>query len=130
MRQLLSQAPPLLRHPVEVSAFSDEEGVRFQSTFLGSLALAGQVYERGLLDARDADGTTLREALEEAGMDTSPEGFKATSLHPSEVDGYIEVHIEQGPVLQSVGRRLGAVSAIAGQTRLLASLMGKQGYVL
>jgi allantoate deiminase len=121
-------AAAALARPVEVAAFADEEGVRFQSTFLGSRALAGTLVSAGLLQARDAGGATLSRALEDAGMDGSEAGVAAAALRPEQVDAYVEVHMEQGPVLEAAGRRLGGVSAIAGQARLAVEVVGHQGH--
>ncbi|XP_057466293.1 allantoate deiminase 2 isoform X2 [Actinidia eriantha] len=116
-----------LRRPVEVIAFSDEEGVRFQSTFLGSAALAG-VLPVSVLQIQDKSGVTLQNVLKENSIEISDESFFGLKYDPEAVWGYIEVHIEQGPVLESVGLPLGVVKGIAGQTRLKVTVRGSQGH--
>jgi N-carbamoyl-L-amino-acid hydrolase len=106
---------------VEVIGFAEEEGVRFKSTFLGSNAVTGQ-FDMGLLGAVDADGVTMRQALMEAGHDVARIG--AIARDPADVLGFVEVHIEQGPVLLEHGLALGVVTAIAGSSRYLVELTG------
>lgn len=110
---------------LEVIAFSEEEGVRFRSTFLGSSAVAGS-FDAALLDALDADGVTLRAALEAAGHD--PAAIPAIARDPASLLGFVEVHIEQGPVLLERGLPLGVVSAIAGSSRYVVELSGVAGH--
>lgn len=110
-----------LPYHLELIAFAEEEGVRFRSTFLGSNAVAGR-FDMALLDTQDADGTTLRAALEEAGHD--PQAIPAIARDPASLLGYVEVHIEQGPVLLEQGLPLGVVTAIAGSSRYLVELEG------
>jgi len=114
-----------LPYELEVVAFSEEEGVRFRSTFLGSSALAGS-FDPALLDALDADGVSLRAALEAAGHD--PAAIPAIARERASLLGFVEVHIEQGPVLLERGLPLGVVSAIAGSSRYLVELTGAAGH--
>ncbi|GAY49050.1 hypothetical protein CUMW_116320 [Citrus unshiu] len=116
-----------LKRPVEVIAFSDEEGVRFQSTFLGSAALAG-VLPVSALRVSDKSGVTVLDALRENSIDIAEESLLQLKYDPASVWGYIEVHIEQGPVLEWVGFPLGVVQGIAGQTRLKVTVRGSQGH--
>lgn len=110
---------------VEVIAFSEEEGVRFKSTFLGSSAIAGD-FDLALLDKCDADGVSLREALRLAGLDA--EAIPTLARDPKQLLGYVEVHIEQGPVLLEENLALGVVTAIAGSLRYLVTLTGVAGH--
>src|ERR1700709_351727 len=96
---------------VEVVGFADEEGVRFASTLLGSRAVAGTFVE-SVLGARDADGISMREALIQFGLD--PDHIGAAARAPSELLAYVELHIEQGPVLENEHLPVGGVTAIAG----------------
>jgi allantoate deiminase len=114
-----------LPFPLEVVAFPDEEGLRFQTTYLGSSAMAG-VFDPALLDFVDADGITLRAAITECGGD--PDGLQTAALHPDEAFAYVEVHIEQGPYLESIDAPLGVVTAISGQTRIQAAFTGEAGH--
>ncbi|KAI8022529.1 Allantoate deiminase 2 [Camellia lanceoleosa] len=102
-----------LKWPVEVIAFSDEEGVRFQSTFLGSAAIAG-VFTIDFVQWSDSAKCSKRELYRK--------------YDPESVWGYIKLHIEQGPVLESVGLPLGMVKGIAGQTRIKVTVRGSQGH--
>jgi allantoate deiminase len=110
---------------VEVTGFADEEGVRFASTLLGSRAVAGTFNER-VLTSRDAAGLSMREALVQFGLD--PDHIGAAARVRGELLAYIELHIEQGPVLEDRGLPVGVVSAIAGATRLAARVTGMAGH--
>ncbi|XP_011035488.1 PREDICTED: allantoate deiminase isoform X3 [Populus euphratica] len=116
-----------LIRPVEVIAFSDEEGVRFQSTFLGSAAVAG-ILPVSALQISDKRGVTVQDALKENSIAITEESLFQLKYDPQSVWGYIEVHIEQGPVLEWVGFPLGVVKGIAGQTRLKVTVRGSQGH--
>jgi allantoate deiminase len=110
---------------IEVTGFADEEGVRFASTLLGSRAVAG-TFDESALNARDADGISMREALRNFGLD--PDHIGAAARAPRELLAYLELHIEQGPVLERENLPVGAVTAIAGATRLAARLTGMAGH--
>ncbi|XP_050260793.1 allantoate deiminase 2-like [Quercus robur] len=116
-----------LRRPIEVIAFSDEEGVRFHSTFLGSAALAG-VLPVTALQISDKSGVTVQDALKENSLEITEENLLQLKYDPGSVWGYVEVHIEQGPVLEWLGFPLGVVKGIAGQTRLKVTVRGSQGH--
>ncbi len=106
---------------LEVIGFAEEEGVRFKSTFLGSNAITGK-FDLALLDKQDADGVTMRAALQDAGHD--PAAIGAIARNPADLLGFFEVHIEQGPVLLERGLAAGVVTAIAGSSRYLVELTG------
>ncbi|TWI63443.1 N-carbamoyl-L-amino-acid hydrolase [Pseudoduganella lurida] len=106
---------------LEVIGFAEEEGVRFRSTFLGSNAVVGR-FDMNLLDAADAEGVTMRQALEAAGHDEA--AIPAIARKAEDILAYVEVHIEQGPVLLGRGLPLGVVTAIAGSSRYLVELTG------
>ena len=110
---------------LDLVAFSEEEGVRFRSSFLGSSALAGR-FNPSLLERCDEDGRVLADVLREAGLD--PAQIPALALRPDALAGYLEVHIEQGPVLLEEGLPLGIVSAIAGSVRCMVSITGAAGH--
>lgn len=110
---------------LEVLGFIDEEGVRFQSTYLGSRAVAG-AFGAADLQLKDADGCTLAEVLEKFGG--APERVALERRIGSSLIGYVEAHIEQGPVLEAEGRAVGVVSGIAGQTRARVTLVGEAGH--
>ncbi|MBB5351534.1 allantoate deiminase [Haloferula luteola] len=109
-----------LPFPVHLLAFSDEEGVRFHTTYLGSRSLAGPL-DSETLAQRDASGTTVAAALAHEGFDDGVE----ISYSSDSILGYVEAHIEQGRVLEEAGEALGVVSAIAGQSRLTLTLTGR-----
>jgi allantoate deiminase len=113
------------RTALEVVAFADEEGVRFPSTLTGSRALAGR-YDPTWLDERDRDGVTRRAALQAFGV--TPGWRAGDTLDPAMTRGYVEVHIEQGPVLEAEGRALGIVTAIAGASRRRVTVTGEAGH--
>lgn len=114
-----------LPYPVEIVAFGDEEGVRFPSTLSGSKALAG-TFDPKALDVSDDTGTTLRDALVRFGCD--PQGIAALARPPGSIRAFIELHIEQGPVLEAAGLPVGVVTAINGATRSRVSLTGTAGH--
>jgi allantoate deiminase len=110
---------------VEVTGFADEEGVRFASTLLGSRAVAG-TFDESALGARDQEGVSMREALTQFGLDPNHVGAAARTRR--ELLAYVELHIEQGPVLEQQDLPVGVVTAIAGATRLAARLTGMAGH--
>jgi OHCU decarboxylase len=106
---------------IEVIGFAEEEGVRFKSTFLGSNAVTGR-FDPALLDKQDDTGTTMRAALQGAGHDVA--AIPACARTAGKTLAFVEVHIEQGPVLLERGLPLGVVTAIAGSSRYLVELTG------
>ncbi|MEW6644864.1 MAG: allantoate amidohydrolase [Pseudomonadota bacterium] len=110
---------------IEIVAFGDEEGVRFPVTLSGSRALVG-AFDPVSLDAQDQDGVALRQALAAFGCD--PAGIGAIARKPQDVLGFLEVHIEQGPVLEAEHLPVGIVTAINGATRLAIELRGVAGH--
>src|SRR5664279_3106494 len=110
---------------VEVTGFADEEGVRFASTLLGSRAVAG-TFDESVLGVKDEAGVSMRDALTKFGLD--PDHIGAAARARSELLAYVELHIEQGPVLEALKLPVGVVTAIAGATRLAASLTGMAGH--
>ncbi|XP_040374387.1 allantoate deiminase 2-like [Rosa chinensis] len=116
-----------LKRPVEVIAFSDEERVRFQSTFIGSAAIAG-ILPVSALQITDKSGVTIQDALKKNSIEVTEEHLQQLRYDLKSVWGYVEIHIEQGPVLEWVGFPLGVVKGIAGQTRLKVTMRGSQGH--
>jgi allantoate deiminase len=106
---------------IEVVGFSEEEGVRFGTPFIGSRALVGRL-DQGLLNARDANGTSVHKAIEEFGL--NPEEIPGAELNHDALS-YLEFHIEQGPVLEKLALPLAAVEAISGQSRLEFTFLGR-----
>lgn len=110
---------------IEVIGFGDEEGTRFQSTLIGSRAIAG-TFDPAVLAARDADGVTLAEAMTEFGLD--PAKVAKAAYRRQDVLAYVELHIEQGPVLEAMDRPVGIVTAIAGASRFAVTVTGTAGH--
>jgi allantoate deiminase len=110
---------------IEVTGFADEEGVRFASTLLGSRAVAG-TFNESVLASKDSAGISMRDALARFGLD--PDHIGAAARARGELLAYLELHIEQGPVLEAQNLPVGVVSAIAGATRLAARLTGMAGH--
>jgi allantoate deiminase len=109
---------------IEVIGFSDEEGVRFGAPFLGSLALVGNV-DPSLLELRDEQGKTLRDAIRDFGLEPS----RIPDVQaPAGSIGYLEFHIEQGPVLENLNLPLAVVDVIAGQSRAAVTFTGMAGH--
>ena len=115
-------APPF---PIDVLAFADEEGVRFPTALLGPRALAGTV-DSAIFALSDADGTTLGEALRS--FDGDPDQIATLARDPADVRGYLEVHIEQGPVLENSKLALGVVTGICGIERNSITFKGETGH--
>jgi allantoate deiminase len=123
----LAQTNVELPFNLEVVAFSDEEGVRFHTTYLGSKVLTG-TFDPALLASTDAQGITLAQAIADMGGDPSPAGLAAAALPPEEWLGYFELHIEQGPVLWQNRVPVALVTAIAGQQRAELTWTGLAGH--
>ena len=119
----LAQSGKHLPFHLELIAFSEEEGVRFSAPYIGSSAIAGR-FDRALLDQRDANGISLVQALAEGGLDADA----IPKLARRDISAYIEVHIEQGPVLLGSDLPLGIVTAIAGNSRLSVTIEGTAGH--
>jgi allantoate deiminase len=110
---------------VEVLGFSEEEGVRFASAYLGSKGYTGQLRDADL-NFTDAEGVTIRAALE--AHNGAPFALPKPAHRKSDLLGYVEVHIEQGPVLEARKLAVGVVTAIAGQTRAKLVFNGHAGH--
>ena len=121
----LHEAGERLPFAVEVGAFADEEGTRFQTGMLSSRALVSG-FDARLLEKRDSQGVTLAQAMAAAGLDPARAG--EARLDPSTLAGYVEVHIEQGPVLLNEGRPLGVVTSIAAGARHTMTVTGEKGH--
>lgn len=109
---------------IEIAGFSEEEGVRFGVPFIGSRALIGSV-DAALLEKKDARGCTVAQAIRDFGLD--PSGMPEAALKRP-VLGYLEFHIEQGPVLDELGLPLGIVEAIVGQVQARVSFRGRANH--
>jgi allantoate deiminase len=109
---------------IEVVGFSDEEGVRFGIPFIGSRALVGRCGEE-LLERQDSRGISVRQAIGDFGL--NPEELPSATSG-GDVLGYVEFHIEQGPVLETLNRPLGVVETIAGQSRLEILFRGRANH--
>ena len=123
--QRLHDSRRRLPFAIDVLAFADEEGLRFGSTYLGSRALAGGLTEDELGRTDDA-GVAMVEAIRAFGGE--PERLGEDRWTGERPLGYVEVHIEQGPVLEGLGLPVGAVSAIAGQSRYEITFTGEAGH--
>ena len=108
---------------LEVVGFSEEEGQRYAATFLASSALTG-AFDPTWLDQTDAHGVTLREAMQAAGLPGKVAGITALQRDRSRYLGFVEVHIEQGPVLDSLDLPLGIVTSINGSRRYTGEIIG------
>ena len=114
-----------LPYHLEIIAFAEEEGVRFAAPYIGSSAVAGR-FDQRLLERRDADGFFLRDVMREARLD--PDAIPALARRRERLRAYLEVHIEQGPVLLQHDLPLGVVTSIAGNVRYLVTLTGATGH--
>ena len=119
----LSRQGRRLPFDFEVIGFAEEEGQRYKATFLGSGSLIGG-FHPAWLDQKDADGVTMREAMRHAGLPATLEAIAALRRDPKQYLGFVEVHIEQGPVLNEIDLPLGIVTSINGGVRYLCEVIG------
>ena len=120
VRELHRQGKRLPFH-FEVIGFAEEEGQRYKATFLGSGALIGD-FKPEWLDQKDADGITMRAAMQHAGL--CVDDIPKLQRDPARYHGFVEVHIEQGPVLNELNLPLGIVTSINGSVRYIAEIFG------
>lgn len=114
-----------LPFPIEIVGFCDEEGVRFPSTLLGSRAIAGTL-KKETLQQQDEQGKSIAEALSDFGQ--NPDDIKTAERSSADFLGFVEIHIEQGPVLESVDIPVGVVSGISGAARYKVTVTGLAGH--
>ena len=119
----LARAGRRLSFGIELVAFSEEEGQRYKATFLGSGALIGH-FDPAWLDQKDTDGITMRDAMRHAGLPATLEAITALQRDPARYLGFVEVHIEQGPVLNELDLPLGVVTSINGGVRYQCEVTG------
>ncbi len=117
----LSRAGRRLPYGFEVVGFAEEEGQRYKAVFLGSGALTGH-FDNAWLEQQDADGITMRAAMEHAGL--CPDDIPKLKRDPAKYLGFVETHIEQGPVLNAMNLPLGIVTSINGSVRYLGEIIG------
>jgi allantoate deiminase len=110
---------------LDMVAFAEEEGVRFGFPYIGSFAVCGKLTDE-MLQRRDENGITVAQAMRSYGV--NPDELPNAIYPPWLIAGYLEAHIEQGPVLESKGLSLGVVPAIMGQTRAWITFTGKAGH--
>ena len=114
-------------HPIEIVAFSDEEGTRFSDGLFGSRGMVGLVTENDLR-LKDSDGITRYDAIKSFGFNINPEQYKASVRKRGEIKLYFEMHIEQGPYLQAQNKSVGIVKGIAGPVWLNIRITGEAGH--
>nr|WP_315227850.1 2-oxo-4-hydroxy-4-carboxy-5-ureidoimidazoline decarboxylase [uncultured Limnohabitans sp.] len=117
----LARAGKRLPFNLEVVAFAEEEGQRYKATFLGSGALVGD-FKNEWLDQKDADGVTMRQAMKQAGLNIND--IPKLARNAADYLGFVEVHIEQGPVLNELDIPLGIVTSINGSVRFVGEVVG------
>ncbi|MBN8507351.1 MAG: 2-oxo-4-hydroxy-4-carboxy-5-ureidoimidazoline decarboxylase [Burkholderiales bacterium] len=117
----LHRAGKRLPFDFEVVGFAEEEGQRYKAVFLGSGALTGH-FDHRWLEQKDADGITMREAMEHAGLCIAD--IPKLQRDPARYQGFVEVHIEQGPVLNEIDLPLGIVTSINGNARFVGEIIG------
>ncbi len=119
----LQRAGKRLPYGFEVVGFAEEEGQRYKATFLGSGALTGH-FNPAWLDQLDTDGVSMRDAMRVAGLPATLDAIGALEREPGNYQGFVEVHIEQGPVLNALDLPLGVVTSINGGVRYLGEVVG------
>ena len=123
----LHRAGRRLPFGVELVAFAEEEGQRYKATFLGSGALTGD-FDPAWLEQQDADGVRLLDAMRAAGLPATLQAIQALKRDPARYLGFVEVHIEQGPVLDELDLPLGIVTSINGSRRYLGEVTGQASH--
>jgi allantoate deiminase len=123
--QALAWSGTACARTLDVIAFSEEEGIRFRTPFLGSRAVCGS-FAPELLTRTDTNGITLAQAIRDFGLD--PAQIPAAAYPPGQLVGYLEAHIEQGPQLEALDLSLGVVPAIMGQSRRWLRYTGHAGH--
>ena len=113
-------------YPIEVVVLAAEHLDRFGLGCLGSRALAGKLKQSDLVSLTDQDNVTLWDALENCGLD--PAGLATAERSKDDILAYLELHIEQGPVLEKQGQKIGVVTAISGPTRIEAKVVGETNH--
>jgi len=113
----------ILRAPLEVVCFVGEESSRFGFSTLGSSLVAGEVQPKDLTNAVDSQGTKLADVL--AGLGISPRHLPRLARDPKTVKAYLELHIEQGPILEAIGKKIGLVTSIAAPSRFKVIFVGQ-----
>lgn len=121
--RLLAEEERITRHPVLMVVFAGEEGARFGRPNLGARAVMGELTPADLTRLRDAEGITLEAAVRGAGFE--PADLPEVRWRPGQVGAFLELHIEQGQVLESEGKGIGLVQVIAGSTRIRVVLTGR-----
>ena len=124
VRQLAEQGRRL-PYGLEIVAFAEEEGQRFKATYLGSSALTGD-FDPAWLEQRDADGVSLREAMQGAGLCLAD--IPGLRRKAEDYLGFVEVHIEQGPVLNELKLPLGLVTSINAAVRFAGEVLGQASH--
>jgi len=110
---------------IAVIGFSEEEGVRFGATYFGSQGVTGS-FNKAQLELKDADGISMYDAIKHFGL--NPDKIASCIYPKKDLLGYLEVHIEQGPVLASLDKAIGIAEAIVGQSKLELNFVGKAGH--
>ena len=123
----LHQAGRRLPFGLEVVAFAEEEGQRYKATFLGSGALTGD-FDPTWLDQQDAEGVRLQDAMRAAGLPATLQAIRALRRDAAHYQGFVEIHIEQGPVLNELDLPLGVVTSINGSRRYLGEVTGQASH--
>jgi hydantoinase/carbamoylase family amidase len=113
-------------YPIEIAVLACEHLDRFGMGCLGSRAVAGRLKNSYLTELTDQNGVTLREALESAGL--KPDKLGAAQRSDAEIRAYLELHIEQGPVLEKLGKKIGVVTSISGPTRMEMTIEGETNH--
>ncbi|NHM32525.1 Zn-dependent hydrolase [Neobacillus terrae] len=124
--QTMNEKGIVTESPLEVIVFTDEEGARFSTGMLGSLSAAGKLSKEELYSAKDKNGVTIAEAMKQAGLD--PELAPNAKRNPEEIKAYVELHIEQGKVLENADASVGIVTGIVGVDWYRVTLKGEAGH--
>ncbi|GIM30348.1 Zn-dependent hydrolase [Clostridium polyendosporum] len=121
--RLLKEKDFIPKYSLEVIGTNDEEGARFKSGFFSSKAMLGQLSVSDLKNLKDADNVSIYDAMKEYGLD--PESINNAARNLDDIKGFIEIHVEQGPVLEKHQKDIGIVDTIVGMQRYMVNIDGR-----
>lgn len=121
--RLLKEKEFIPKYSLEVIGTNDEEGARFKSGFFSSKAMLGQLSVSDLKNLKDTNNISIYEAMKKYGLD--PESISSAARNLDDIKGFIEVHIEQGPVLENNKKDIGIVDTIVGMQRYMVNIHGR-----
>lgn len=121
--RLLKEKDFSLKYSIEIIGTNDEEGARFKSGFFTSKAMLGQLKVSDLREFKDADNISIYDAMKEYGL--NPEAIEKAKRNLDDIKAFLEIHIEQGPILETHKKDIGIVDTIVGMQRYMLTIQGR-----